>query len=129
MKSAREVMIENFRNVEAFGCAIAEKIKKDYSHVSYETPVAFAAAYVILFVQYNFEPDDKNITIDYDTFFELADITDKSRKKFFRDNLGDDLNKLSDMFFVFQDQAVKDFIAARGTRNLEMRSLRSVFTD
>ena len=129
MKSAREIMVESFKNTEAFGRAISEKIKKDFSHVVYEPPVAFAAAFVILFVQYNFEPDDKNINIDYDTFFKLADITDKSRKKFFRDNLGDDLGILSDMFFAFPDQAIKDFIGARGTRNLAMRSISSVFTD
>ena len=120
MKSAREEMVESFKNVEAFERAIAEKVKNDMNYLAYEPAAVFAAASVILCVQQNFNPDDKDIVIDYDMLFELSDITERAKKKFFRDALGDGIGNLNDMFFMFPDRAIQDYLAARGSRNLRL---------
>ena len=110
-------MVESFKNAEVFSNAITEKIRKDMSYLPYEPAAVFTASYIIYCVQSAFSPDDKEISLDYDAFFELSGIKDKSQKKFFRDSLGDGIGKLSDMFFVYPNQAVLDFLLARGARS------------
>ena len=114
MKSARDLLVEHNKSIEAFELALGEKFSRDLSHLADNPAAIFAAAVIILHVQTNYSPIDKNISVNYDTLFRLNEINDKSTQKFFRDALGDDIGKFGDLYFVFPDNVVKDSLVARG---------------
>ena len=114
MKSARDLLIEHNKDIEAFEHALGEKFRRDLSHMADNPAAVFAAAAIILHVQTNFSPEDKGISVSYDTLFKLNGIDDKSTRKFFRDALGDDIGKFGELYFMFPDNVVKDCLVARG---------------
>lgn len=116
MKSKRDILMENYKNAEDFENVLVNKVRNELNPVSNETAACYAAAYAVYYVQLSFSPVEKDIIIDYATLFKLGGVTDKSRQKFLFDNLGDNINKLNDLFFVFPQQTIMDFLTARGMK-------------
>ena len=114
MKTAREVLMEDYKNAQEFEAALTNKVRTEFSNVAYETGTLYTAGYVVFHVQANYTPDQKDIVIDFDTLFRISGATYKTKQKWLRDNLGDNLGKLNDLFFVYPQQAVLDFLNSRG---------------
>ena len=114
MKSKREQLVENFKNIAAFEAAILNKVRSDFDNVQYEVAACYAAAFVVYHVQNNLPQDQKDTTIDFDTLFKISGASYKSKQKFLRDNLGENIKKLNDLFFVFPLLVVEDYLNSRG---------------
>jgi len=114
MKSEREKLIEGFKNAAEFEAAILNKVRNEFDNVPYEPAACYAAAYVVYHVQGSLLPEQKYKVIDFETLFKLGGASYKSKQKFLRDSLGENINKLNDLFFVFPQQAVEDYLNARG---------------
>ena len=114
MKSAREQLKDNYINAANFETALINKIRGEFSDVFYEQATSYAAALVIYHVQESYTLEQKDIVIDYDTLFRISGASCRAKQKWLRDSLGDNLRKISDLFFVYPQFAVLDFLNSRG---------------
>jgi len=114
MKTAREELIDSYKLVRDLEAAITKKVRNEFVGVKYEPFAIYISGFVIYHVQENFTPEQKDTVIDFDTLYKISGAWYKSKQKWLRDYLGDNLDKLNDLFFVFPQQTIHEFLNTRG---------------
>lgn len=114
MKTAREELIEGYKNAADLEAAIIKKVQNEFTNVVYEPLTIYAVGYVIYHVQANLAPSQKETVIDFDMLFKMSNAYYRAKQKWLKDSLGENLGKINDLFFLFPQQACHDFLNNRG---------------